>query len=62
MGSSATCQACQGQRIWYVSQEDNVGSVRAAEKAGFALVGRGSKKPRLGSLMLGYYDLEEPLE
>ena len=54
--------ATGGRRIWYVSQEDNVGSIRAAEKAGFALVGRGSKKPRLGSLMLGYYDLEESLE
>jgi len=54
--------ATEGRRIWYVSQEDNVGSIRAAEKAGFTLVGRGSRKPRLGVMMLGYYDLEEPLE
>ena len=54
--------ATGGRRIWYVSQEDNVASVRTAEKAGFALVGRGSKRPRLGSLMLGYYALEDPLE
>ncbi|MCH8978896.1 MAG: hypothetical protein IH945_06595 [Armatimonadetes bacterium] len=54
--------ATGGRIIWIVADEENIATKRAAEKAGFVLVGRGSKKPRLGSLMLGYYDLEESLE
>jgi RimJ/RimL family protein N-acetyltransferase len=45
---------------WYVVEEDNWASIRAVEKAGFALVGRGARLPRLGLRALGYYVITEP--
>ena len=44
---------------WYVVEEENRASIRAVEKAGFALVGRGKRLPRLGVRALGYYAITE---
>lgn len=52
--ASATCA------IWYLTSEDNMASRRVAERAGFALVGRGAKRPRLGLGALGYFGLDQP--
>jgi RimJ/RimL family protein N-acetyltransferase len=45
---------------WYVVEETNRASIRAVEKAGFALVGRGRRLARLGLKALGYYAITEP--
>ena len=57
---SKTAELCAkpGRRIWYVVAEDNHPSIRVAKKAGFALVGRGIKRKRLGTSLLGSYVLE----
>jgi hypothetical protein len=36
-------------------EERNQASIRAVEKEGFTLVGRGSRVPRFGVRLLGYY-------
>lgn len=53
----------RGRRFWYVVEESNVPSIRAARDAGFSLLGRGVKHRRLGLSAMGYYsidDLESP--
>jgi hypothetical protein len=40
---------------WYVVERNNVASIRAAEKAGFQLVGEGTRTKRLGWRALGSY-------
>jgi GNAT superfamily N-acetyltransferase len=47
--------------LWFLVREENRGSIRLAEKAGFALVGRGSRTKRLGLRALGCFRLEERL-
>jgi RimJ/RimL family protein N-acetyltransferase len=44
---------------WYIVEESNRASIRAVEKAGFSLVGRGSRLPRFGLRPLGYYAITE---
>ena len=46
------------RRFWYVVEESNLPSIRAAEDAGFTLRGRGTKRRRLGLSVLGYYSIE----
>ena len=54
MGNSRT--------FWYLTEEDNVASVKTAEAVGFKLVGYGRKSPRLGNLFLGYYEIVEDVD
>jgi len=49
-----------GLRFWYVVEEENTSSIRAAEKAGFVCVGRGRKTARFGLKLLGSYVIEQP--
>jgi RimJ/RimL family protein N-acetyltransferase len=44
---------------WYVVESDNAASIRSAEKAGFALVGRGIRTSPWGVRVIGRYVLEE---
>lgn len=44
--------------VWYVVAEDNLPSIRVVEKAGFDLVGSGTKQKRLGLSLLGSYVIE----
>jgi RimJ/RimL family protein N-acetyltransferase len=44
---------------WYVVEEYNHASIRAAEKEGFELVGHGSRRSRLGVRVFGYYAFTE---
>lgn len=44
---------------WYIVEANNRASIRAVEKAGFTLVGRGTRLPRLGLKPLGYYAITE---
>ncbi|WP_306600778.1 GNAT family N-acetyltransferase [Geothrix sp. 21YS21S-2] len=47
-----------GRTLWYLVQEENVASIRLAEKAGLRLVGRGCRRKRLGLRALGYFHLD----
>jgi RimJ/RimL family protein N-acetyltransferase len=47
-----------GRKVWYVVAEDNYSSVRVVKKVGFALIGRGIKKKRLGVSSLGSYVIQ----
>jgi RimJ/RimL family protein N-acetyltransferase len=44
---------------WYIVEANNAASIRAVEKAGFTLVGRGNRLPRFGLRALGYYAISE---
>ena len=44
--------------FWYLVEEDNIASIRAIEKAGFRMVGKGKRKKRFGLSFLGYYELD----
>lgn len=48
-----------GRRFWYLTEAGNAASCRAIETAGFACVGTGAKRPRLGLRALGYYAMSE---
>jgi RimJ/RimL family protein N-acetyltransferase len=48
-----------GHRFWYLTEESNVASIKACEKAGFMLFGLGRKKKRLGNNLMGSYVIEE---
>jgi RimJ/RimL family protein N-acetyltransferase len=43
------------RHFWYVVRETNAPSIRVVEKAGFSLVGRGTKIKRFGLAILGSY-------
>jgi RimJ/RimL family protein N-acetyltransferase len=60
IGVALTLPARPDAHAWYVVEEHNRASIRAVEKAGFALVGRGERRPRLGLRALGYYAITEP--
>lgn len=45
----------KSDRIWYLVEQDNIPSIRVAEKAGFLRVAKGTKLPRWGSMLLGQY-------
>ena len=47
-----------GRRFWYVTEEDNLASIRAVEKAGFAQIGKGERFDRLGIRLIGSYVLD----
>ena len=47
-----------GRKFWYLVEEDNVPSIRAAEKAGFRKVGAGNRTKRFGLSALGQYVME----
>jgi len=60
IGVALTLPARRDGDAWYIVEDDNRASIRAVEKAGFALVGRGERLPRLGLRALGYYAITEP--
>jgi RimJ/RimL family protein N-acetyltransferase len=47
-----------GRRFWYVTDEANIPSIRAAEQAGFTRIGKGRRVNRLGISMIGSYLIE----
>jgi RimJ/RimL family protein N-acetyltransferase len=49
-----------GANAWYVVHESNHASIRVVEREGFELVGRGVRRPRFGSSLLGYYAITAP--
>jgi RimJ/RimL family protein N-acetyltransferase len=59
IGVALALPQSRGGDVWYVVEEHNRASIRAVEKAGFALVGRGDRFPRLGLKALGYYAITE---
>ena len=59
IGVALTLPVRRDGHAWYVVEEDNRASIRAVEKAGFALVGRGERLPRLGVRAFGYYAITE---
>jgi len=46
--------------LWYLCEATNLASQKVAENAGFACIGRGRKKPRLGLRALGFYSVTAP--
>lgn len=44
-----------GRTFWYLTEDANTASIAVIRKAGFSLVGRGMKVPRLGLTTFGYY-------
>lgn len=46
------------RRFWYLVEENNIASIRAIEKAGFKIAGRGVKSSRLGLKLLGSYHMQ----
>jgi len=44
-----------GRAFWYLTEDDNLPSVRAAEAVGFRLAGRGRRVPRMGVGLLSAY-------
>ena len=51
-----------GRRFWYLTEESNVASVRAARRAGLSLVAEGIRKDRLRVRALGYFALTAAAE
>ena len=47
-----------GRAYWYLTDETNAASVAVIRKAGFTLIGTGTKHPRFGVRFLGYYGLQ----
>ncbi len=52
----------EGSRLWYVTREENIASVRSIKKAGFTLQGSGFRKKRLGIRVFGAFVMEEQLD
>ena len=48
-------------RVWYLVEEGNSGSIRAAEKAGFSPFARGSRHGRFGFRIIGYFGIDDSL-
>lgn len=46
------------RRFWYIVAASNESSIRVAQKAGFRLVGRGTRTRRLGLRLLGAFQLD----
>jgi RimJ/RimL family protein N-acetyltransferase len=53
--------ACARPRraVWYLTEADNIASIRAAEKLGFVKVGEGTRQSRWGLRLLGYFALQQ---
>lgn len=47
--------------FWYVVEQDNLASIRVIEKAGFRLVGEGSRTKRFGIRALGSFIIQQPV-
>ena len=45
-------------RIWYITEENNISSMRVVTKAGFSLAGGGLRIKRYGLYLLGSYQLQ----
>lgn len=45
-----------GRKFWYVSAEDNISSIKVAERCGFAKMAEGIRTKVLGSYLLGVYN------
>ncbi len=60
--STRFCLQGQGGMLWYIVRDDNVASIRVAEKCGFRLVGYGMRVSRCGLRVLGSYSLERIVE
>lgn len=48
------------RRLWYLVEEDNHASIRVVEKAGFQLVGKGTKIHRIPGGLLDEYQITSP--
>lgn len=46
-----------GRRFWYIAEQSNLPSIRAAKKAGFEVIGKGRRRPRFGVNLLGYFEI-----
>jgi ribosomal protein S18 acetylase RimI-like enzyme len=49
-----------GRKLWYLVQDTNTASIRTAERAGFAVVGRGHRVERFGVRVIGSFQLTSP--
>ena len=47
----------EGIKLWYVVQQNNLPSIKLAEKNGFSLDGKGERHSLYGIPLLGYYNL-----
>lgn len=52
--------AGNARRMWYIVEDVNVASIRVIQKAGFALIGSGARRNRLGVSLFGYYAPDAP--
>jgi RimJ/RimL family protein N-acetyltransferase len=49
--------ARQGERIWYVTDKNNLPSIKAAERAGLVRYGEGRRTKRFGIGLFGQYEI-----
>lgn len=49
----------RNRTCWYIVEADNAASIRVVEKAGFMLMGRGTRTRRFGLGVLGQFQLTE---
>jgi RimJ/RimL family protein N-acetyltransferase len=49
-----------GRQFWYVVEEENLPSIKAVEKAGFLLAGKGGRVNRFGMRLFGKYEILSP--
>jgi RimJ/RimL family protein N-acetyltransferase len=50
-------QKAPGRRFWYVTERENIASIRAAEKAGFVKFGEGVRTKRFGHNLFGTFEM-----
>lgn len=48
-----------GRRFWYVVEENNIPSIKAVEKAGFAKYGVGARRKRIGAALFGFFKIQQ---
>lgn len=46
-------------KLWYISRQENIASIRVAKKAGFQLFGVGGIVSRFNSRFLGYFSIKK---
>ncbi len=59
IGLNAALQIGKGREYWYLVEEDNLPSIRVAERLGFRLAGVGLRASRLGLALLGSFLIQE---